>query len=88
MATQITPPDPSTWGFFEWLSSGLLGIVAGISTFVWGTRSAIQDHGRRIEALETDGPADIRRLETKIDEHHNVVMGLLINIARNRRDDD
>ena len=88
MAAQITPPDPSTWGFFEWLTTGLLTVVAAISTFIWGTRASIEDHGRRLEALELDVPADIRRLEEKIDQHHNVVMGLLINIARGRKGDD
>lgn len=84
MAGQFGSPDPQTWGLFEWLTGALLTAVTAISGFVWGTRTTLADHGRRIDALELESPADIRRLETKIDAHHSTIMSTLLEIAKGR----
>jgi hypothetical protein len=77
------PPtvDSSSWGPIEWVVTGLTTTVTAVSGFVWGTRSKLADHDRRIELMENDYARDLRRLEAKLDGNHLEMTRMLMSLA-------
>lgn len=45
----IPPPDSSSWGFFEWLTTFLTPILTGTIWFVAKTRSKLMIHEKLLE---------------------------------------
>ncbi len=81
------PPqfDPNSWGPVEWIVTGLTSIVTTVSGFIWGTRTKLAEHDRRIEILESDFATDIRRLESKVDNYHAEMSRLILSLATSPR---
>ena len=76
-----TPP----WGPIEWVVTALTTIITTVSGFVWGTRSKLLDHDRRIGQLETSAATDIRRLESKLDGYYLEMTRLIMTMATRDR---
>jgi hypothetical protein len=81
------PPqfDPNSWGPFEWIVTGLTTTVTTVSGFIWGTRTQLAEHDRRIETLESEFATDLRRLESKIDNYHTEMSRLILSLATGTR---
>lgn len=84
-ASPVQPPDAS---FMDWITAHWETAISAIfgAGLGWGaTRTTVNDHARRLNKLEEDGPAHIAGLEGKIDRNHAQLVGLIVDLARGDR---
>ena len=81
----ISSGDQPPWGPIEWVVTALTTLITTVTGFVWGTRSKLLDHDRRIDQLESSCATDIRRLEQKVDGYHSEMTRLIMTMATRER---
>ena len=81
-------PSQDSQPAWDWISAHWEAVIAWLfgAGATWATfRSKLDNHQVRIERLENDGPASMKRLEDKMDAHHTQVIGLMMGLAANRQ---
>ncbi len=85
-------------GLTQWIvgiAMAAFGGLMGAALFVTGTRNRLDEHARRIDAMEREGRAiratiedNSRRLETKLDANQIAMMTALLGLNRRASAED
>ncbi len=92
MGTPPSPPSPDDVSTFasisDWLKSwgwGAVGAIFGGGVTYGTLRSNLSNLDERLGRLEKEVPETLRRLEDKIDSHHEQLINMIVNLASERR---